>query len=229
MKKIHLFKKEIKTCLHFVALAKKWFPGSSPRMTTGGEERYDPHAEFGVIASREKEKGFTLVETLVAIFILVVSITGPMAAAQNSLRSSFLARDQVVAYYLAQESIEYIKNAKDGLAVQGTDWKTQTPFDSCIGGNMQCDINSLGNRSVCGSGSINDNLKCKELDIDDANGFFIPSNPGGNSKYIRSIFMNNVGDETEVTVVIEWRTNLFVAGSKRIVVSENLYDWIPTN
>ncbi len=239
MKNLNIFKKEIKT----------WILGSSPRKTPGGEKSFISatkgrnifkglgpclRRDDGDIVKEEmlieKEKGFTLVETLVAIFILVVSITGPMAAAQNSLRASFLARDQVVAYYLAQESIEYIKNAKDGLAVRGVDWKTLGKFPDCLSeNNKQCDIDSLGNTKVCGVGSIEGDLKCKELNIDVSNGFFVPNSSGGNSKYIRSIFMNNVGDETEVTVVIEWRTNLFVVGSKRIVVSENIYDWIPIN
>jgi len=56
----------------------------------------------------ENKKGFTIVESLFAIFILVISVTGPMAFTQSGLRASFIARDQVTAFYLAQDAIEYI-------------------------------------------------------------------------------------------------------------------------
>lgn len=66
---------------------------------------------------KNKNRGFTIMETLVAIFILLLAITGPMVFAQNGLRASFLARDQVTAFFLAQDAIEYIKNIRDGNVV----------------------------------------------------------------------------------------------------------------
>lgn len=67
----------------------------------------------------KKEKGFTIMETLVAIAILLLSITGPMAFSQNGLRAAFYARDQVTAFYLAQDAIEFVKNRRDHNALEG--------------------------------------------------------------------------------------------------------------
>ncbi len=58
-------------------------------------------------------RGFTIIETLVAISILVIALTGPLAIIAQALRSSYFARDQITAYYLAQEAVEYIRNARD--------------------------------------------------------------------------------------------------------------------
>src|SRR3989344_8329238 len=57
--------------------------------------------------------GFTLIETLVAIAVLVLSVTAPLEIAAKALFSAFHARNQITAYYLASEAIEYIKNARD--------------------------------------------------------------------------------------------------------------------
>jgi prepilin-type N-terminal cleavage/methylation domain-containing protein len=61
----------------------------------------------------QKNKGFTLVETLVAIGVLVVAVTGTLTAVQSGLRDSTIAKDEVVAFWLAQEGMEYIKNIRD--------------------------------------------------------------------------------------------------------------------
>lgn len=63
--------------------------------------------------NKKRNKGFTLVETLIAIAILLISIAGPLVIISQALRSSYYARDEITAYYLAQEAIEYIRNLRD--------------------------------------------------------------------------------------------------------------------
>lgn len=54
--------------------------------------------------------GFTLLETLVAISILVTAIVGPLALAAQTIRSQQVSKDNLVAANLAQEGIELIRN-----------------------------------------------------------------------------------------------------------------------
>ncbi len=54
--------------------------------------------------------GFTIIETLVAITILMIAIAGPITIAKKGLNASLYARDQVTASFLAQDMMESIKN-----------------------------------------------------------------------------------------------------------------------
>jgi prepilin-type N-terminal cleavage/methylation domain-containing protein len=178
----------------------------------------------------KKEKGFTLIEVLVAIFILVVAVTGPMSAAQNSLKASFLARDQVVAYYLAQEPIEALKNLRNNESLEANNWIDNSAIAQCFNpSNKQCSFSvDTGDFRSCGSRVFDDEdgLMCDPLAIE--NGFYVQSN-GDESKFTRAIFMNELTpDEAEVTVVVEWDASFFVS-KRRVIVSESIFNWIPIN
>ncbi len=67
-------------------------------------------------------KGFTIIETLVAIAILMISIAGPLTIAQKSLLSALYARDQVTASFLAQDVIESVKNKRDNNIYASQSW-----------------------------------------------------------------------------------------------------------
>ncbi len=95
--------------------------------------------------------GFTLVETLVAISILSLSIVATFTAVQNGLQTSNLAKDQITAFYLAQEAMEYIKNIRDQNALKTivngttTNWLSglATPGDPCdMAAGKTCTIDS---------------------------------------------------------------------------------------
>jgi prepilin-type N-terminal cleavage/methylation domain-containing protein len=60
-----------------------------------------------------KQRGFTLIEVLVAISVLLLGIVGPLALANASLQAGLLSRDQITAYYLAQEAIEMVREVRD--------------------------------------------------------------------------------------------------------------------
>ena len=183
----------------------------------------------------KKEKGFTLIETLVAIFILVIAVTGPMSAAQNSLKASFLARDQVVAYYLAQDAIEGIKNLRDNdaLSTPPRDWRTRV--SGCVnaaGEYKQCNFDSSDTKNswlACTPEDAN-NLSCPPMQLNSSDIFYFDGNLGNDSKYTRAIYLYETANpnETEVNVVIEWRTSLFLT-ERRIEVQENVFNWLPTS
>src|SRR3989338_6485255 len=62
---------------------------------------------------RTPSQGFTLVETLVAVMLLSVAVVAPMSLAARSLGSAYYARDQITAFYLAQEAIEALRSIRD--------------------------------------------------------------------------------------------------------------------
>ena len=71
----------------------------------------------GKCVGSHRDGGFTILETLVAISILILAITAPLAIIAQALRSSYYARDQVTAYYLAQEAVEFLRNKRDNAGL----------------------------------------------------------------------------------------------------------------
>jgi Tfp pilus assembly protein PilV len=92
--------------------------------------------------------GFTLIEALVAIAVLMVAITGPMVLAQKSLSSADLSKDQTTASFLAQDAIEDVLNIRDTIAVSQTtgSWLTgptlQEFLAPCICTGVACNFDS---------------------------------------------------------------------------------------
>ncbi len=57
--------------------------------------------------------GFTLIETLVAIAIIMVAITGPFMSAERTIVIAGITRDKTTAAFLAQEGLEYARALRD--------------------------------------------------------------------------------------------------------------------
>lgn len=70
------------------------------------------------VYTRSHQKGFTLLETLVAVFILTLALTGPIYIASLAIRGSVESRDNISAYHLAEEAIEAIRNKRDEISLQ---------------------------------------------------------------------------------------------------------------
>lgn len=66
--------------------------------------------------------GFTLIETIVAIFILSLSIGALLTLTTGGIFSVRYARNQIVADNLLQESLEYIHNSRDTALQRGQTW-----------------------------------------------------------------------------------------------------------
>jgi type II secretory pathway pseudopilin PulG len=57
---------------------------------------------------RNRRGGFTLIETFVAITILMIAILGPMSILSKALSAANLIKNQTIANYLAQEGMEIV-------------------------------------------------------------------------------------------------------------------------
>ncbi len=82
-----------------------------------------------------QQQGFTIIETLVAITILMIAIVGPLTIAHKGLQAANQARDQIVASYLAQDAIEYVRNVKENNIRAGRYWLTG--FAGCISTSVE--------------------------------------------------------------------------------------------
>ena len=80
----------------------------------------------------KNNKGFTLVESMIAVTILTFAVAGPLYTASRALVAAEIARDKLTASYLAQEGVEYVRAMRDneyltayqagGGAISSTAW-----------------------------------------------------------------------------------------------------------
>lgn len=60
-----------------------------------------------------KKKGFTIVEALVSITILLVAIVAPMTIASRGISLAIHAKEQAIATYLTQDVLEFVRYRMD--------------------------------------------------------------------------------------------------------------------
>ncbi len=70
-----------------------------------------------MIFKYSKQTGFSLVEVLVAISLLLLVIVGPMQILARSINSTNFATEQVNAWFLAQEGLELAQKSRDDLVL----------------------------------------------------------------------------------------------------------------
>ena len=109
------------------------------------------------------QSGFSLVETLVAVTILLIVIIGPMTISSQSAKSTSFASEQVIAFFLAQEGAELIHKHRDDFFNRSystttasvytsspwADFKASTVYSRCVlssgrGCGIQIDRTSIG-------------------------------------------------------------------------------------
>ena len=174
----------------------------------------------------QAKAGFTLIETLVATFVLVTAIVGPLSIVAKGVFFSNIAKDQITASYLAQEAIEYLRNKRDNNTIaQGTWAGYKGLIDSCITSICKIDVydDTLTN---CGE-------SCPPLKYSDAIGLYGYGSGGDwtQTPYTRSIKVYYVptgesneaeSNQIKIEVTMTWTNG---ALSKNFKLKENLLNW----
>ncbi len=65
------------------------------------------------------KKGFTLVETLVALSIFTTAVLAMLIILSQGISQTSYAKNKLVATYLAQEGVEYFRNLRDNYMLYG--------------------------------------------------------------------------------------------------------------
>lgn len=180
-----------------------------------------------LIPRLQKRKGFTLVETLVAITILMISVVGPLVFASQGLTNAMYARDQITAFYLAQDAVEQIRNIRDTNAIKARNgdgtvtWTTG--LDKCFSNAVGCQIDSTGGGPYYAS--VTDcSTTCAPMAYDPTT-YIYRYNTAGDTQtnFTRTIKMQTVTpDEVEINVTISWKTGII---SRSFSVRENIFKW----
>lgn len=100
--------------------------------------------------SKMASRGFSLVETLVAITILLIAILAPMRISSQSIKTAEFARQQLVAVFLAQEGIESVIHLRDAdsLDADGITWDWYATLDTAGCAGAGCSYDPVGDNFV---------------------------------------------------------------------------------
>src|SRR3989344_2873446 len=94
--------------------------------------------------------GFTIVESLVALAALELAVTGAASAIQIGISSYIFSKDQIIAFYLAQEGFEQVRNIRDENGLKSQNWLTgisANSSDPCYFGNA-CIVDPLDSGGI---------------------------------------------------------------------------------
>ncbi len=161
--------------------------------------------------------GFTFVETLVAIAILLIAIVAPLSLVYQSLAASRVARNQVTAIYLAQEAIEFIRATRDDNALSGSAWLSGLSDCATVDG---CTIDVPANVIKSCSG------QCALLKYNGETFLYgYESSPDWiDTVFRRTITIEDVqaGLETKITASVVWYEG---ANPRTVTLGENIFNW----
>jgi prepilin-type N-terminal cleavage/methylation domain-containing protein len=183
-------------------------------------------------------RGFTLVETMVAVFILSAAIAAPLTVASRGLMSALVAKDQITAYYLAQDAVEYIRFARDTNKLAGaTDWMTGaggtgTTLDltNCLSATG-CYLDSTSQNPAtpvaCGANCSSTFTSSTMFMTRSATGIYWYAGINGlnvATPFVRKVSILPVGsgtNEKQITVSVYWSDPTL----HTVTLKENIFDW----
>ena len=162
-------------------------------------------------------RGFTLVETLVAIAILTIAISGPFVAAQRSFIAASIARDQFIATFLAQEALEYIHAIRDDNYLAGRDWLSG--LGACEGGSS-CTVDPTQEvisacNGICGGLALSDTGLYNQTPVSSTNHA---------TPFTRTVTIEQI-NPTEVRITVSVSFNSGHA-SHTVSAKESLFNWL---
>lgn len=162
------------------------------------------------------KEGFSMVEALVAITILITSIVGPMTIAQQGLITANVAKNQVTAFFLGQEAVEHVRYIRDSNVLSLSNWLTD--LTGCI--NATCRVDTINNDiDVCSGGTG----QCADLKRHPTDGFYGYNGSWDITPFNREFTITRLApNEIALDVIVSWRRGSLM---KSITVHENIFNW----
>jgi len=171
------------------------------------------------MTSKIKNKGFTLIETLVAVLLLATAIAGPLTLASKSLTAALVAKDQIIAYYLAQDAIEYVRFKRDTNRLAGVSWLAG--LSNCLNSNG-CNVDSTTDTIMAYS------VANTTMRFNTTSGVYNTTAAGAvGLAFTRTIKIEeiNLGKEASLTVTVTWSDIGSVV--HKVTAKENIFNWQP--
>ena len=165
--------------------------------------------KFFNIRKLSNQKAFSLLEVIIAVFVVTIGIIGAVNLANNSISAVALSKSQLIATNLAQEGLEIVRNMRDSNWLKDIDWNTG--LDSCSNG-CRVQYDNLGLLLL----SDNPILKINPND-------FYQYDSGTDSHFHRKISINNISDDQlKIVSEVVWNEH---GRSHTVSAETRLYNW----
>ncbi len=171
--------------------------------------------------------GFTLVETLIAVVIMTLAVSGPLYTANRAIVAAEVSRDQLIASYLAQEGIEHVRSMRDNeyLAVYNqpsastvawTRFLAQASIGKCVAPAV-CTFDPAGSGTVQACSGA-----CRPLYLS-AKKVYTQTSGGTITPFTRTIQATAVtASDEQITSRVTWS---FKGSQYSVTIVEHLTPW----
>jgi len=157
----------------------------------------------------QKNGGQLLIESMIAISILIFGLLGIMNLLSRSLSLNNVISSQYIASNLAAEGIELVKNLLDANTIQFKPWNQ--------------DINTGSYEMAYDSLTLNSNQD-RNLLFNAADNVY-NYQTGESTPYKRDIEIVNIGsDEIKINSIVSWQIR---GGSYSVNLEDHFFNWRP--
>jgi len=81
------------------------------------------------IKKNREKKGFTLIEVITVLFVISLGMVGVLSLIVQNIKSQSLNKNTLIAYQLAQEGVELIRQVRDSNWLKGESWRHELDRD----------------------------------------------------------------------------------------------------
>lgn len=157
-----------------------------------------------------RDAGFTLIEGLLAFFILTLGVLGSYAVVSRNLSVAVGIKNELIAVQIAEEGTEVVRNIRDN------DWHAGSVFGASIpDGTWRVQWNSTTLLAVAST----------PLKLDSASGLY-SYDSGTDTLFSRAVTISTPAGEGAirriVTINVTWKER---GVSKSVQAEEHLYNW----
>jgi hypothetical protein len=174
----------------------------------------------------KNEKSFTLMEAIVAIFVITTGVVGVYSLVTQTISSATFSKDKLIAAYLAQEGIEIVRNIRDTNWLEGG---TNPWYEGLTGCSTGCEVDYYCTTVVDPDSTNPPSHNCLAsygggnfLKLD-ANNFYNYAT-GTETKFKRKITIGAgpITDSLNIKVEVFWQEK---GKPYKVEAQENLYNW----
>ena len=192
---------------------------------------------------RDFGAGFTLIETVVALALLVGALAGPVTLATRSIFHTRFSKNKLIATHLAAESIEIVRQKRDSNIIAGQNWRTNgcpSGSNCLVQGMYHGDVFSPAGLVPCTTSCWSD---VNNLVYDPVVGVYGQQCYSGSgclvTQFNRVITITDLGDENniqlpggpvsisgsgrmQVNSEVRWQDNV---GTQSVTLIQIMYNW----